>query len=102
MHRPRVWYRRCSTRLLGESRLPTPGIKGACRAANQAAPARRDVPKRRTSLAAEKALELDPYLPEAHGSLAYVLAYDTWDWAGAEREYRRGFLDLLRRMHLGR
>ena len=39
--------------------------------------------------AALKALELDPYLPEAHASLAYVLAYDEWDWSGAERAYRR-------------
>jgi serine/threonine-protein kinase len=39
--------------------------------------------------AALKALELDDYLPEAHGALAYVLAYGDWDWTGAEREYRR-------------
>ena len=39
--------------------------------------------------AASKALELDHYLPEAHASLAYVLAYDAWDWSGAERAYRR-------------
>src|SRR2546429_144604 len=36
-----------------------------------------------------KALELDDTLPEAHTSLAWVLfAYD-WDWAAAERSYRR-------------
>ncbi|MGH7694168.1 MAG: protein kinase domain-containing protein [Gemmatimonadaceae bacterium] len=39
--------------------------------------------------AALKALELDPYLPEAHGALAYVLAYGDWNWSGAEQEYRR-------------
>ena len=39
--------------------------------------------------AALKALELDPYLPEAHGALAYVLAYGDWNWNGAEQEYRR-------------
>ena len=39
--------------------------------------------------AALKALELDPYLPDAHASLAYVLAYEEWDWTGAERAYRR-------------
>lgn len=39
--------------------------------------------------AALKALELDDYSPEAHGALAYVLAYGDWDWSGAEREYRR-------------
>ena len=36
-----------------------------------------------------KALELDDTLPEAHTSLAWVqFAYD-WDWAAAERSYRR-------------
>jgi tetratricopeptide (TPR) repeat protein len=39
--------------------------------------------------AALKALELDEYLPEAHGALAYVLAYGDWNWSGAEQEYRR-------------
>ena len=39
--------------------------------------------------AALKALELDDALAEAHASLGYILeAYD-WDWAGAERSYRR-------------
>jgi tetratricopeptide (TPR) repeat protein len=37
--------------------------------------------------AAAKAVELDTYLPEAHGALAYVLAYGDWDWSGAEHEY---------------
>ena len=36
-----------------------------------------------------RAVELDETLAEAHTSLARVLdAYD-WDWASAEREYRR-------------
>lgn len=39
--------------------------------------------------AALKSLELDQYLPEAHGALAYVLAFSDWDWAGAERSYLR-------------
>ena len=43
----------------------------------------------KTKAAAMKALELDPYLPEAHASLAYALAYGDWDWNGAERSYRR-------------
>ena len=43
----------------------------------------------KAKMAATKALELDQYLPEAHASLAYVLAYDAWDWSGAERAYRR-------------
>jgi len=38
---------------------------------------------------ATQALAIDPRLAEGHISLAAVLeAYD-WDWAGAEREYRR-------------
>ena len=36
-----------------------------------------------------KAVELDKDLPEAHASLAYVLAYQDWDWNGAELAYRR-------------
>lgn len=43
----------------------------------------------RAKTAAAKAVELDEYLPEAHGALAYVLAYGDWDWSGAEREYLR-------------
>ena len=39
--------------------------------------------------AAVKALEIDDTLAEAHTSLAHVLQYFDWDWAGAEREYRR-------------
>ena len=38
--------------------------------------------------AAEKALELDDALAEAHASLAFMLAQD-WDFAGCERESRR-------------
>jgi len=38
---------------------------------------------------AEKALKIDDTLAEAHASLAYIKrAYD-WDWAGAEREFKR-------------
>jgi serine/threonine-protein kinase len=43
--------------------------------------------------AAQKAVELDETLPEAHASLAYIRAYYEWDWAGAEREFRKA-LDL--------
>ncbi|HEX6737421.1 MAG TPA: tetratricopeptide repeat protein [Vicinamibacteria bacterium] len=43
--------------------------------------------------AARKALELDTDLAEAHVALAGVLGLLGWDWAGAERELRRG-LDL--------
>jgi TolB-like protein/DNA-binding winged helix-turn-helix (wHTH) protein/Flp pilus assembly protein TadD len=39
--------------------------------------------------AAQKALELDPELPEAQLALAMTKLYYEWDWAGAEREFRR-------------
>ena len=39
--------------------------------------------------AATKALELDETLAEAHVSLAYTLTNYEWDWAGAEREFKR-------------
>jgi serine/threonine-protein kinase len=38
---------------------------------------------------ARKALELDDTLAEAHASLAWALFIYDWDWAGAEREFRR-------------
>ena len=43
--------------------------------------------------AAEKSVQLDDRLAEAHASLAYIRAYYEWDWAAAEREFRRA-LDL--------
>jgi TolB-like protein/lipoprotein NlpI len=39
--------------------------------------------------AAEKALELDETLPEAHNSLAAVRHLYYWDWSGSEQEFRR-------------
>src|SRR5262245_4590163 len=39
--------------------------------------------------AAEKALALDSSLSEAHTSLAMCAFFFDWDWAGAEREFRR-------------
>lgn len=39
--------------------------------------------------AALKALELDPMLAEAHTSLALIAENYDWDWATAEREFRR-------------
>ena len=39
--------------------------------------------------AAERALALDPALAEAHNSSAYVKMYLNWDFAGAERGFRR-------------
>ena len=38
---------------------------------------------------AEKSLELDPTLAEAHASLANALAYVFWDWRRAELEFKR-------------
>lgn len=40
--------------------------------------------------AATRALELDPDLGEAHAALAGILFLFEWDWAGADKEYRRG------------
>ena len=39
--------------------------------------------------AAEKALQLDDTLAEAHASLGYMKWIYDWDWPGAEREFRR-------------
>mgnify|MGYP003575236246 CR=1 FL=1 len=39
--------------------------------------------------AAQKALEIDPTLSEAHTFLAYSLAIYDWNWAEAEREFKR-------------
>lgn len=41
--------------------------------------------------AAQKALELDPELAEAHASLALIRSINDWEWADAERHYRRAF-----------
>jgi tetratricopeptide (TPR) repeat protein len=43
----------------------------------------------RARVAAEKALALDPSLAEAHNSDAYVRMYLDWDFAGAERGFRK-------------
>jgi TolB-like protein/Flp pilus assembly protein TadD len=43
--------------------------------------------------AATKALELDETLGEAHTSLGFVLSGFDWNWAAAEKEFRRG-IDL--------
>jgi TolB-like protein/Flp pilus assembly protein TadD len=50
-------------------------------------PPNEKMPKAKT--AALRALQLDDTLAEAHTSLARVLATYEWDWAGAEKEYRR-------------
>lgn len=43
----------------------------------------------RAKAAAERALEIDPGLAEAHTSLGVVKFQYDWDWAGSEREFRR-------------
>ena len=43
----------------------------------------------RAKRAAERALELDGGLAEAHAALAYTKAAYDWDWPGAESAYRR-------------
>jgi TolB-like protein/Flp pilus assembly protein TadD/predicted Ser/Thr protein kinase len=44
-------------------------------------------PRART--AAQRALGLNPTLAEAHASLGWISANYDWDWAAAEREYKR-------------
>ena len=39
--------------------------------------------------AAQKALEIDETIGEAHNTLANIKHWNDWDWAGAEREYKR-------------
>ena len=43
----------------------------------------------RAKAAAERAVALDDGLADAHGTLAWVRHFYEWDWAGAEKEYRR-------------
>jgi adenylate cyclase len=50
-------------------------------------PATEVMPKAKA--AAEKALQLDSTLAEAHSSLAFIMWQYDFDWAGAEREFRR-------------
>ena len=46
-------------------------------------------PLQKARAAVERALELDPDLPEAHAALGLVRFNFEWDWAGAEAEFRR-------------
>jgi DNA-binding winged helix-turn-helix (wHTH) protein/Tfp pilus assembly protein PilF len=39
--------------------------------------------------AASKALELGQALPETHAAMGFVQMFRRWNWAGAEREFRR-------------
>ena len=44
----------------------------------------------RAEQAARRAVELDSNLAEGRASLAYILEFGSWDWEGAEQEFRRG------------
>jgi len=44
---------------------------------------------KRAKAAAQRALELDKDLAEAHGALGFTLYRYDWDWSAAEQEYRR-------------
>ncbi len=46
----------------------------------------------RAKAAALKAIELDDTLAEPHASLAFIAETHEWDWATAEREYKRAAL----------
>jgi tetratricopeptide (TPR) repeat protein len=52
-----------------------------------------DEARSKARAAAQRALALDDSLAEAHTSMASVLEFEQWDWAGAEREYQRA-IDL--------
>ena len=39
--------------------------------------------------AAKKAIELDPALADPHAALGLIAMNHDWDWATAEREYKR-------------
>lgn len=52
-----------------------------------AIPPNEGYPKART--AAEKALELDDQLVDAHATLGMVKFFYDWDWPGAEKEFKR-------------
>ena len=68
------------------------------RLSNAYLPPKEVMPKART--AAMKAVEIDDTLVEAHASLGMIKMYHDWDWAGAEREYKRA-IDLDPRSPLG-
>lgn len=58
---------------------------------NDALPPNQAMPKAKA--AAQKALQIDDGLAEAHASLAYVSAVYDWNWATAEKEFHRA-IDL--------
>jgi TolB-like protein/Flp pilus assembly protein TadD len=67
------------------------GLANSYIQSDTALPPRDRIPLARA--AAAKALETDPNLAEAHIAQGRVLQHADWDWAGAEREFRRA-IDL--------
>jgi serine/threonine-protein kinase len=55
--------------------------------------ARASVSWPKTKAAAERALALDSTLAEARAALAYGMTLHDWDWAAAEREFRRAIAE---------
>lgn len=47
------------------------------------------VPRSETKRLAERAIQLDPTLAEAHAALGMALAFQEWNWAGAEAEMKK-------------
>lgn len=45
--------------------------------------------REKATLSAQKAIELDPSSAEAHNSLGGIREFWDWDWAAAEKEYKR-------------
>jgi TolB-like protein/DNA-binding winged helix-turn-helix (wHTH) protein/Flp pilus assembly protein TadD len=45
--------------------------------------------REKAAWSAQKAIELDPFSAEAHNSLGGIREFWDWDWAAAEREYKR-------------
>src|SRR5213594_3230136 len=52
-------------------------------------PAEEPIADKKAKAAVTRALEIDDGLAEAHASLADIRRFYDWDWAGAEREYKR-------------
>src|SRR5262249_30675801 len=57
--------------------------------ANEATDEEREEDYKKATAAATRSLELDEALAEAHTSLAWIKRVHDWDWAGAEREFKR-------------
>jgi TolB-like protein/Tfp pilus assembly protein PilF/DNA-binding winged helix-turn-helix (wHTH) protein len=69
--------------------LPYAGLARAYQVAHSRVLLPRNVAITRAKAAAEKALEIDPTLAEAHNSLALIRYEHDWDWSGAERAFKR-------------